>query len=660
MRDKAAIQILIASYLIFGLQCVCGIADDGLSIAERDSRWNAVLVRDVMSWYPLLEDYANTYETKVQRWAEKRKQLEGVIQQYPKSEYVADLRLAVACGIALYEKDSDAAIKALEQVRRDYPKQGTILSLQLLPMRWQFDRHWLETVPTLMTRRPDGKIIVRRIGEGKRTLSAEERATLAYFEHLNEHPKLTKDVASLYIAALYRGQKKDDKAIETLETLVKERGKEAAATNESDRKASISPDGVWIVGIARPWVVASEELMEYYASKKDYGAAMSVGKRAVDTVSKDGWYWQLNGRLGDIYKAKSQEQKSVEAAVQYELAIKGAIYMMRRYAEFVKAREGTIENINTVYWTKVVGTLKGKLKAAGGTVESDGDDLKAAKEVFSTPTTAASQSVSLRDEALQRLKNAYFTKTPEGQTKPKAVDEVVKWWLATVQNRPVEETTKIKSALAVGLAELAMKEYNGPAKKNAISGIRAILATKGDRPKDEKQEKAVAEIVKKLQDAASQKDTSKIEALQQELVKLPESSVVYVAEWCCSESVDNDVSAALQKALWNRGTPDSLDSLLSSLEKCKDGGLARSITSSIKASIARMGLANTASTTRPVASAPASPASTSAILGGNNPRPFELRSNVNGLLKKIKKIGTLTIYYHAAQRHPHMRGLENG
>ena len=171
------------------------------------SRWDMRMINEMPVLEKLLTRYWNNH-TKF--WNEIKTALEDIVNNYPESEFIDDALLMLACEKASSEGDIQGAIADLRVLMDRYPMSHTVVMFWEPSRGYIFDHDWMELLLTYagMPLDNDGFI------------SANERAVLTYFEHLEKYPRLTKDTAQLIIAKMLEHQGNKNGAISELETII--------------------------------------------------------------------------------------------------------------------------------------------------------------------------------------------------------------------------------------------------------------------------------------------------------------------------------------------------------------------------------------------------------------------------------------------------------
>lgn len=563
---------------------------------EGANRWDKRLIRSAPIWERLIYKYAGATSTKKKDWPNRKKRLQEIVDQFPQSEYVDDAELAIACGVAAWEGNLDGSVQAFTRIISKYPEADTILYFWAPEGDWTFDPQWIRWAPGRVTTDANGQIISSRpFGGVSSGLSARERAALLYFQHLGKYPRYTKDIAFLNIVAIRLARRKIDVALKELEGFTGRNHARMVKFNESDRIAAEKLDGIYVRGILRP-VIRAYQLMTYiYASQGKLTDAISVGNKLVKAVSCDGWYWQINEHLADLYKKNSKGKKCPEAAKQYGLALQGYRAYIKKEAEFIKACHGTLQNVPVKQWQKQILELKKSILEMGGKADLNKDELKDIKALFAKKQKPFPQGLS-EASVTARLRPIYNDKKkyPGPKDRVRAVEALKAWFLSEANKANANDKGQVVEArktISLGLAHLAMYEPDIAARKAMLSCAGSLITyrpSKGDpgREKLAELKQKVDSLVQSMLKAKGKDKDAEIDALKKELLALPEDSMEFVAEHLADPELPTDIKVPISDALWNRISPRAYEAFLKVIETNNtQSRIVRAAISGIKAAL---------------------------------------------------------------------------
>lgn len=301
---------------LFVLVCASGLAYAEQSTADPE-RWDLRIIEEEPIWRYLLVQYGSGPAEKY--WPERKAALQTVIREYPDSQWADDAAVMLACGQATMEGDIPGGIAALRAVMEKYPLEHTIVEY------WDWHTSgsgciiapdWLYVVPAHVSRRNP-------------SFPSE---LVAYFEHLEKYPRLTKDIAQYLIAYMLSYQGNKVGAIAELEDLIS-RYPDLAAINAADREEAAremaaGPDGWFIIQdpgweklpLWRPQYRAYISLMGWYGDQGDQDKALATGLKLVSFCSPDGWDWCVNKQVAALC---AEMEFWTEAEKQFQLALQG-------------------------------------------------------------------------------------------------------------------------------------------------------------------------------------------------------------------------------------------------------------------------------------------------------------------------------------------------
>jgi hypothetical protein len=291
---------------------------------ENHNRWDMEIINESDIWRNLLVNYNCTDINTC--WPDRQKALYKIVNEYPKSQWVDDALIMHTCDKAIIDNDLDNAIVKLREIQKEYPSESTIID------GWHYQRGcyinatWLMNAPSLVVRNENNIIIKTYPFDRDSILDDLELETLAYFNHLDKYPQLTKDIVQYIIALMYLQKGEIEKAINELEALLS--NKDLQNIRNIDFEASKKPNGNFLESVppydvAPLWRVelaSSQLLLNLYSEQNHNVKLIEFSNKIANEFSPDGWYWQLNRNLGIIYE---KHKYFIKAKEQYDIAING-------------------------------------------------------------------------------------------------------------------------------------------------------------------------------------------------------------------------------------------------------------------------------------------------------------------------------------------------
>jgi len=294
------------------------------TIPENHERWDHIMIRESAIWKNILVNYNCIDITSC--WEERQKALNRVIKEFSTSQWVDDAMLMLICEKAIVDNSIDKAILELKELQKKYPTESTIVDGWHFQRGCQINETWLMWAPSLVVHDYDGNIKKTFPYDRDSIIDNLELETLTYFDHLDRYPQKTTDIAEYIIVLMYLKLGETDSAIKELENFLSK--KDFREIRTTDFEASKKPTGGFIEStppfdVAPLWRVelaSCQLLINLYSKQKQIDKLIEVSNKIVTEYSPDGWYWQINKDLGDIY-AKHKYLK--EANEQYNLSING-------------------------------------------------------------------------------------------------------------------------------------------------------------------------------------------------------------------------------------------------------------------------------------------------------------------------------------------------
>lgn len=331
---------IILSIIFTVLVVLCWTSSLTHAYEASAQRWDLQMIEEAPIWEYLLVKYG--YAEHAKYWPERRAALQTIINEFPDSQWADDAALIVAWGKAAFEEDSTGAITALREVMKKYPIGQSVVGRCFFDMGCRFDNTWLRWCGGLVFLNPDRTIRASNPFDRSGVISSDHREALAYFNHLEKYPKLTKDIAQSAIAQILWKQGDPAGAIAELEQVIA-RHPDLVAVNKADREAASKPDG-YIIGhesvgshpLWRPEYSVYLSLMGFYQRQGQNDEAVTTGLKLASICSNDGWYWKVNRRVGDVC---AKNGRWIEAEKQYQLALEGCRRFVGQRISRKKIRE---------------------------------------------------------------------------------------------------------------------------------------------------------------------------------------------------------------------------------------------------------------------------------------------------------------------------------
>jgi hypothetical protein len=319
MKDFIRYIIISISFLLITL-----LLNAQEKIVKSD-RWDQNIIMDAKIWPNLLVNYI--YEDRILHWPKRKQALTKVIVDFPNSKWADDAALLLAGQQAVLDNNLDVAILGLREIIKKYPLENTIVVSWNSLKGCQINEGWLMWAPSLVAFNVDFSVRATFPFDKDGIISILEAEVLTYFEHLERYPQRTKDVAQYIIALMLRQKGDIAGAISELEDLqiaypdlskirtidFEAAKKENGHLIESEPPFDATP--IW-----RVQYTASLLLIDLYLMQKNKDKVLDLSKRIELECSPNGWYWNINKYLGNIY---SQFNLLELASEQYDLSIKG-------------------------------------------------------------------------------------------------------------------------------------------------------------------------------------------------------------------------------------------------------------------------------------------------------------------------------------------------
>ena len=323
------ISIIILIIIAFSL--------DAQNLQENTSsnqQWENSIINDALIWRNLL--IKHTLANKNEFWVERQAAFNKVITDYSNSNWADDAALMLVGERAVIENNIDDAITDLREIILNYSTESTIVTGWDYTRGCEISEAWLMYAPSLVLINKNDSVIARPYNRDGR-ISIVEHEQLAYFNHLENYPQLTKDVAHYIIALMLKRNNDIDGAINELEILLSAYP-DLSVIRNIDYSAYQQQYG-YLIGSVPPydnspiWRVqysASVLLINLYIQQNNIKDATKIADKLSVQVTYDGWYWGLNRYLGDFYAKNNSVNKAI---LEYDRAIQGLNNKIERDAE---------------------------------------------------------------------------------------------------------------------------------------------------------------------------------------------------------------------------------------------------------------------------------------------------------------------------------------
>lgn len=324
-----------------------------------NQRWDLRMIKEAPIWSNLLKHYF--YAEHQRYWPERKATLEKIIKEFPNSQWADDAALILACGKASFENNSAGAILALHQVAQKYSHGQTVVAYWDKADGCRFDEVWLTWQAGLVHLNTNGTI--RKINPfGKDgQIFKREKEVLAYFDHLERCPIRTAVISMLFKAKIQESTGDLQGAMVTLENVVSNAEVYLADLYRADKSAGKEQDGFLIrSSLRRPESMAYLRLIDLYERRNVIDKINEKAESLVTSYSPDGWNWEINNRIGDVYarlKIYDLAQK------QYQLAETGVAGLIKNFETRRELVEGS--EYPDTFWKLRETEIKNKLEKLG-------------------------------------------------------------------------------------------------------------------------------------------------------------------------------------------------------------------------------------------------------------------------------------------------------
>ncbi|HEX9902267.1 MAG TPA: hypothetical protein VGB72_05345 [Acidobacteriota bacterium] len=322
-------------------------------------RWDLRMIKEAPIWTNLLKDYY--YAEHRRYWPERKAALEKIAREYPPSQWADDAALILACGKASFENNTTGAILELDQVARKHPQGQTVVAYWDREDGCRFDQVWLDWQAGLVYFNPDGTVRTTKPFDKDGQIFKREKEALAYFDHLERCPVRTSVAAIFFKARIQESIGDQAAAIDTLGKIVIEAEGYLAELCRADRAAGEDRDGFYIrSSLKRPESEAYFSLINLYEKRNVRDKVREKAGKLVSACSPDGWNWEINSRVGDVYARIGIFD---QARQQYQFAQNG----LAAFREFVEARSKLVQGSEFPgdFWESRQTELKTRIEKLG-------------------------------------------------------------------------------------------------------------------------------------------------------------------------------------------------------------------------------------------------------------------------------------------------------
>jgi hypothetical protein len=482
-----------------------------------------------------------------------------IVASHPQSPYADDAALALAIGAANFEHRPLEALERLQAVAQQFAASGTILA-EYSPYRFhEVDPVWWQAVVVLLQAKPGprGQTVFPDIPvcDVEARLGFRDQCATSYALHLQVYPVSTRQYALLTANLIKAGDK--TKVREVLDGLkavaeVDARFEEIAAI---DRKASGQPTGYYIGLLRRPAVVAMQRFFRCCNSSDLTDEGIAAGARIVPKMSPDGWFWELNQGLGDLYRKKAAGGPSPEAVTHYTLALSGYLAEVRREADFKRQLGGGEESLPLDQIESQVRQLKKAIVAVGGQADPRKSELGFLKEIFAKPSPPPLPEDLSKDSVIERIKRIVTEHDvyPRPEDRVRALEEQKAWFLGKVKDLAPDHRNQAiepRRYLTLMLALAAKQEEDAAARKAILAEVASLVAYRPSSNAPSPGELAGIQrrvddlVAKALVSEGAARDAA-IGSLRNELPRLPSHAIEYLAGHLCRRDLPEPVQKAL-------------------------------------------------------------------------------------------------------------------
>ncbi|HET6559057.1 MAG TPA: tetratricopeptide repeat protein [Prolixibacteraceae bacterium] len=287
--------------------------------------WDQKIIEEATIWKKLLTHYSMANKTLY--WTEREQSLNKVLNEFPKSQWTDDAALLLAGEKVLRDHSWDKAVIDLREIMKKYPNESTIIDNWDAYKGCHISKAWLLWAPSRVIFNEEESLKTDFPFNRDGKIDILEKEALAYFEHLEKYPQRTRDVAQYMIALILHQNGKFNEAILELEMLLANYP-DLSKIRIIDFDASKRENG-HLIGNEPPfdalpiWRIqysASILLINLYIKQNRIEEAITIGSKLVQQCSPDGWYWNINEFVGNIYATNNLPTLAYE---QYDKSING-------------------------------------------------------------------------------------------------------------------------------------------------------------------------------------------------------------------------------------------------------------------------------------------------------------------------------------------------
>jgi tetratricopeptide (TPR) repeat protein len=288
-------------------------------------RWDQKMIKEATIWKKLLSKHNES--DQVSNWAERKEALTAIIEKYPDSEWADDACLLLEGERAIIEHDIEGSIKQLHKIIDTYPNGNSIVTSWNSSSGCRINETWLMFTGGLVFLNDDSSVRISFPFNRDGIISKMEEEMLIYCEHVEKYPQPTKNVARYIISSMLLEKGDIAGAIIELEDIIAEYP-DLSLIRNADYELSQREGGslieceppLYMMPIWRVQYAACTLLIDLYQKQGDKKKADNLMLRLIAECSPDGWYWNINRHLGDIYAKSGNSQKAFE---QYDISKRG-------------------------------------------------------------------------------------------------------------------------------------------------------------------------------------------------------------------------------------------------------------------------------------------------------------------------------------------------
>ncbi len=507
-----------------------------------------------------------------------KKQWEGVKSKLLKvihgnNKRSADAITVYSCGLLCFEQAKiESILDGIGEIENKYSSSKSILDVNIMdpfcPIR--MDKNKQLFISNILYK-------TRKYPLSHETLS-NDKSTERYVSHLEEYAFLTIDIADFFIYLNLQNSGKKKEAMQAIgkiisrHTLVKMRD-----TKIHDKKVAVEPYGVKLWGIMRPEIIANIYMIHELRSLGKTDNAISSLQNLVDAISDDGFYWQLNKMLGDLYLDNSQNS---QAQKQYRIALVGCIERMKVETSFlILSRTGKArKNIPLpASWSNDLMELKRKIIETGGKIEIDDSELiKLQKDYAENEEIAGNpfDKESLKNE-LKSIHNIQKVAS-EPYARIIALNDIEK----KIIKADKKELPELQKFYFTGLVNLAKDESDTKTRTAMLDIARSLIKYKQpesslSKEKLEELKKQVDKSVEEMLKAYSDNKKNGLSNVSDKISEFPKESFSFVLNHIHDEKLSVEARRELIEAISRSKSFDMLIPLLEIIQNSSESGILR-------------------------------------------------------------------------------------